>query len=704
LLFTAQPAAAKAILPWLGGGPVAWGATLLFFQVTLLAGYAIVDATLSRAGVRRVGGVQFALLVAGAIVLVVNQPFAAAPEADTVTLGLALRLLALELGVPVLALTLTAPAVQASFAAGRPAGDRSAYALYAASNAGSLVGLIAYPWLIEPSVGIAAQWGLWRAGVVILALLCAALWWPQAGQRPATTRAVGLPRPPRRVLLEWALRAAIPAALLAGVSEYLTRDIAPVPLLWVLPLGLYLATWIVAFSPAGGGLVRAATGLQDVVAVAALVIFLNQPYALIGPMVALVALVVVGLAQHGALATSAPSTAWLARFYVLLALGGAVGTLLVVAVGPTLLPLSIEAPVALALAVALGTPAGTIWTPAGRLRFLIFAVVATAVPLVPGITRPAILASASIGAGVLAMRWRSRPRLVALALLGLVAIDVAVRLSDPERVGADHSILGRFTVARGASGTRLISGSTLHGLEPLAIPGERPFAALYYTRNGPFGDVVRATEAAGPARRIGVVGLGIGSLACTASPGTRLTFFELNPGVVRLARDTSLFQTLSACAPGAAVHLGDARLTLGRVAERYHLLVLDAFSSDAIPTHLLTREAFALYRERTEPDGVIAYHASNRFLDLEPVLGGLAKEAGWAAVVSLSAVRPKDPALGPPPDAMTVIALAADSAAVRGLVESGYWRWVDQAGHPWTDDWTPLASALRLSRATILGN
>ncbi|HEX9167039.1 MAG TPA: hypothetical protein VF862_14095, partial [Gemmatimonadales bacterium] len=487
LLFTAQPAAAKAILPWLGGGPVAWGATLLFFQVALLAGYAIVDVTRSRAGVRWVGGVQLIFLVTGAIALLAARPFAMAPDASEVTLGLALRLLAVELGVPVLALTLTAPAVQANFAATRAEGDRSAYALYAASNAGSLAGLVAYPWLIEPRIGIAAQWGVWRTGVMILAVLCAALWWPRAGQRHTAAPTTPAPGPPRRALLEWAVRAAIPAALLAGVSEYLTRDIAPVPLLWVLPLGLYLFTWIVAFSPAGRGLVRAATRLQDVMAVAALVIFLNQPYALVGPLATLAALVVVGLAQHGTLAAAAPPTTWLPRFYVLLALGGALGTALVVAIGPTVLPLSIEAPVALAIAVALGAPAGSIWTPAGRLRFLAFAAVATVVPLVGGITRPAVLASASIGAGVLAMRWRSRPHLAALALAGLVVIDVAVRLSDPTRAGSDHSVLGRFTVARGANGTRLISGSTLHGLEPPRVPGERPIAALYYTRNGPFG-------------------------------------------------------------------------------------------------------------------------------------------------------------------------------------------------------------------------
>ncbi|HEX9164805.1 MAG TPA: fused MFS/spermidine synthase, partial [Gemmatimonadales bacterium] len=189
----------------------------------------------------------------------------------------------------------------------------------------------------------------------------------------------------------------------------------------------------------------------------------------------------------------------------------------------------------------------------------------------------------------------------------------------------------------------------------------------------------------------------------TAAPGTHLTFFELNPGVVRLARDTSLFQTLSGCAPDAAVHLGDARLTLERVRERYHLLVLDAFSSDAIPTHLLTREAFALYRERTEPNGIIAYHVSNRFLDLAPPLGALAEESGWWAVQSLSAARPEAPALGPPEVSTTVIALAADSGSLHGLVASGYWRWIEGSGRPWTDDWTPLASALRLGRAAVFG-
>jgi hypothetical protein len=223
------------------------------FQVALLAGYAIVDATRSRASVRWVGGVHLILLVAGAVALATTSPFATAPTADAVTLGLALRLLSVELGLPVLALTLTAPAVQANFAASRAEGDRSAYALYAASNAGSLAGLVAYPWVIEPRIGIAAQWGVWRTGVMILAVLCAALWWPRAGQRHPAAPGTPVPSQPRRALVEWAVRAAIPAALLAGVSEYLTRDIAPVPLLWVLPLGLYLFTWIAAFSPAGRG-------------------------------------------------------------------------------------------------------------------------------------------------------------------------------------------------------------------------------------------------------------------------------------------------------------------------------------------------------------------------------------------------------------------------------------------------------------------
>jgi spermidine synthase len=227
---------------------------------------------------------------------------------------------------------------------------------------------------------------------------------------------------------------------------------------------------------------------------------------------------------------------------------------------------------------------------------------------------------------------------------------------------------------------------------------------LYYTRLGPYGDLVRLLEARGPGWRFGVVGLGIGSLACTAEPGTRFTFFEINRGVVRLARDTSLFRSLSVCAPDADVRLGDARLTLANAPERFDLLTLDAFNSDAIPTHLLTREALALYSTRVAEGGVIAFHVSNRYLDLPRVVNALAADAGWAA--AQTRIAPPAGAF-PPGDSwatwITMVALARDSATLALLVATTRWRWAGRAGPVWTDDWTPLAGVLRLSRENLLG-
>lgn len=680
---------------------MAWGATLLFFQLVLLAGYAVVDTALRRGGARVVGITQVSLLLLATAALIASRPFEAPPGHPEVTFGLALRLLALNLGLPVLALTLTAPAVQARVAADRGPEDRSVYRLYAASNAGSFAGLLAYPWLVEPVLPISAQWDAWRAGFGVLLVACLLLW----GVRPPRAGVVLGPRgdsPVARERTWWVLRAALPAVLLAGVSEYLTRDIAPIPLLWVVPLGLYLLTWVVAFAAWGRGLVSLAGRMQDLVAIAAVIILLAQPHALAGPLIALVALVVVGLVQHGALAASAPATPWLGRFYVHLAAGGALGTAVVVFLGPTFLPLPVEGPIALVVAVAAGVPAAAVWTPGGERRFALFALFAVLVPFLGGWSRVAVLGSLSILGGVLAVRWRVQPRRAGLALAGLIAVDSAVRLADPDWVGGDHSVLGRFTVRRDTHGIRLVSGSTLHGLEEAAATG-RPRAALYYSRNGPFGDLVRLVEARGPAPAVGVVGLGIGALSCTASPAARLTYFELNPGVVRLARDTTLFRTLSACSPGAPIHLGDARLTLARVADRFDLLVLDAFSSDAIPTHLLTREAFALYRARTAGGGMIAYHVSNRFLNLAPVLAALAAEVGWVAVQSRPVPRPAESSDGPPAPGTDVVVLAADPATVRDLASGPYWAWASPGSRVWTDDWTPLASALVLGRQNVVG-
>jgi hypothetical protein len=404
------------------------------------------------------------------------------------------------------------------------------------------------------------------------------------------------------------------------------------------------------------------------------------------------------------LARSAPPESELGRFYVWLAAGGALGTALVVVVGPELFPVPVEAPLVLALAVALGTGAAVRWNRGGTILFLLLTAAGAALPWFVPVVEKRWLATLCILAGGFSMVWRSRPRMAGASLAGLTIAGMLLSVLSPRHKADAHSILGRFVVREDADGTELISGSTWHGFEARADSATRPRAFLYYTRLGPYGDLVRLFEARGRRWSFGVVGLGIGSLACTAEPGTRMTFFEINPDVVRLARDTTLFRTLHTCAPGAEVRLGDARLTLSEAGERFDALTLDAFNSDAIPTHLLTRESVALYRERVAENGVIAFHLSNRYLDLPLVVNALAADAGWAAVQA-NEVPPAGafPAGDRRQTWITMVAIARDSATLAPLVASGRWHWSAKAGPVWTDDWTPVAGVLRLSRDNLLG-
>lgn len=707
LLFVSEPAAGKTILPWLGGTPAAWGTTLLFFQLALILGYWVVDQALRRGGARAVAVVHAGIVLVAALLLAADIPFAGAHAPAISTVGRTLALLAIEIGVPIVALAFTAPALQTWSVVARGERGAAGYALYAASNTGSLLGLLAYPFLVEPRFTLTAQWTWWRLGFWVFGALVSGLWlvvglrptgYGRRGDAPST-------HPPSAVARRlWFIRAAVPAALLAAITAYLTRDLAPIPLLWVIPLALYLATWIAAFSGRCRGLIDWATSVQDQFAIVGVVILLEPPWALIGAILALAAMVVVCLAQHGVLARSAPPESQLGRFYVWLAAGGAAGTAIVVVLGPAVFPFPVEAPMALALAVALGRPAGKPWNRAGTIRFLTVAALGAVLPWVVPLFQDPSIASLCVVAGAFAMVWRRFPRRAGAVLAALTIAAALLQRLSPRYLDSSHGILGRFVVLRHQEGTELVSGSTWHGFESRADSSGRPSASLYYTRLGPYGDVVRLLNARGIAWRFGVVGLGIGSLACTAEPGTRLTFFEINPGVVRIARDTSLFRSLTVCAPDAVVRLGDARLTLADTPEHFDLLTLDAFNSDAIPTHLLTREALALYRERLSEGGVLAFHLSSRYLDLPVVVNALAADAGWVAVQAQAA-----PPAGAFPEGdrwqswITMVALARDSATLAPLVSSGRWRWAGGPGPVWTDDWTPLAGALRLSRENLLG-
>jgi len=368
LLFVSEPAAGKTILPWLGGTPAAWGTTLLFFQVSLILGYGVVDQALRRGGARAVAVAHIGFVLAGVALLLSSVPFGGVHAPDTATVGRTFALLTVEIGLPIVALTFTAPALQTWMRVARGERGAAGYALYAASNAGSLLGLLVYPFLVEPRFPLSLQWNLWRGGFWLFAAVVAGLWlvvWPKARREPQTVDD-GF-NPPSRG--EWFIRSAIPAALLAAITAYLTRDLAPIPLLWVVPLMLYLATWVAAFSGRLRGLIDGATSVQDLFALVGVLVLIQPANALVGAILSLSAMVVVGLAQHGALARSAPPESHLGRFYAWLAAGGAAGTAAAVVAGPTIFPIPVEAPLAFTLAVVLGRPGGASWSRAGPFDF-----------------------------------------------------------------------------------------------------------------------------------------------------------------------------------------------------------------------------------------------------------------------------------------------------------------------------------------------
>ncbi|MEN3358601.1 MAG: hypothetical protein V7637_2583, partial [Mycobacteriales bacterium] len=651
LLFSVQPMFARMVLPVLGGTSGVWATSMVFFQTTLLAAYAYAHWSVRRLGSRRQSLLHVALLLPPLLVLPAGIPAGWVPPAGGQPAFWLLGLLTVAIGPPFLVVAATAPLLQRWYVdSGHPRGA-DPYFLYRASNLGSIVGLLGYPLLIEPLLPLAAQARLWTAGYVLLIVLvagCAVALHrsPAPGRARAVGPGVGEPavsvpvvggaagrepvaggpgvgpavRPGRWGVLRWLALAFVPSCLLIGVTNVLTTDLAPIPLLWVVPLAIYLGTFVVAFAP-GRRAARAwlwSRRLLPPLAGLGLWVVLSgtsQPLAVYLPL-HLVIFAVAGLLCHGRLAAERPPADALTGFYLALAAGGALGGAAAGLAAPVLFNQLLEYPLGLVLAllaVPVAARAGAAAEPAGR-RWL-------AARLAAGWTRPlgeaVVLAAAVAGALLLVDRLRlsheaahradlllllaaigaglllRRPpaRAVALGLVFVVASSTLARLDGV--IFADRSFYGTLAVRHTAAGTYhvLLHGTTIHGAQ-LTDPARRTTPLTYFTLPGPAGDVVRAARAAGHADRVAVIGLGAGTLACQAEPGERYTFYEIDPLVSRVAADPALFSYLRDCPARPDVVLGDGRVSLSRRPDaRYGLIMLDAFASDSVPVHLLTRQA-----------------------------------------------------------------------------------------------------------------
>lgn len=634
LLFVVEPMFARMALPLLGGAPSVWNTAMVFYQTVLLGGYGLAHLVATRLRARRQAIVQILLMSAALALLPLQIGSAWTPPTERNPIPWMLGMMSATVGVPFLALSTLSPILQRWFAS---CGARNPYWLYAASNAGSLIGLLAYPLLIEPWLGLRAQSRWWSAGYVALAALvavCALLLWRSGeGAKPEAADAGSRSSVSVTQRLRWVLLAAAPSSLMLSVTTHLSMEVAAMPLLWVVPLAIYLVTFILVFAQRQWLKVRWMVAALPWVVLPLTVMYgmrLSKPLLLVVGWNLLV-LFVGAMVCHGRLAAERPAPERLTEYYFWLSVGGALGGACNALAAPLLFASVVEYPVSVALVCLLA------WR-IERLRWAdVFWPVAIGVggwllgewvrTWPPETARSAVLFKLVVPAAA-ALLLRRRPLAFGLAVAALFAAATWLPGERGRVLKTERSFFGVHRVRRDVDGEihRLEHGTTLHGIQNITAAYRREPLG-YYSRSGPAGQLLAARRRMNlPLHRVGLVGLGIGSLAAYAEAEEQWTFFEIDPAVERIARDPRLFTHLADCRGTVKVVLGDARLSLQRCTERFDTLVLDAYSSDSIPLHLLTREAVRLYLERLQPDGWLIFHFSNRHFRLEPVLAALAED------------------------------------------------------------------------------
>jgi hypothetical protein len=648
LLFTIEPLAAKALLPVLGGSPAVWNTAMAFFQLALLGGYLTAHIT-------------------GTL------------------LPRRLRIPVQLVGGPFFALATLSPTVQSWFARTDHPRARDPFFLYAASNFGSFLGLLAYPLIIEPNLDLVAQakWFRWGYVLLVAVVVLAAIRTRGGRWIETALEKVGLITWRRRVF--WVTTAAVPSLMLLGVSRHIATDVASFPLIWVIPLALYLATFIAAFSKQSSRFTEAGGLIFRILAVGAAAASAGTLLNIwVGIGLPLALLTTSGLLSHGRLYGSRPGAGHLTEFYLWVSAGGAIGGLLGAFVAPMVFSWIAEYPIAIVATLALLT--GPNRNRPLPLRVALALVFAVSLGLV-FTTSEAALAVLLLGlAGVCAYGLFPRSAWLALPLVAVFA--VGSHHIGGELLAQERTFFGVYRVFVNDAGDHvMVSGTTLHGVQPFSpAPAMTPLD--YYHANGPFGQLM--VEVGSSTDEIGIIGLGAGALSSYLDSSQTLTFYEIDPVVVRLAEDRSLF-TFTTDTEGTIVHVvGDGRLTLEQPHRPFGLLIVDAFSSDAIPTHLLTLEALQAYLRAITPDGVIAFHISNRHLDLEPVIGRLASELGLTALVTHSQPASSEE------QAVSLIVLARSIEDLGPLADDPMWVTPRVGPNVWTDNFSDLLSVIRL--------
>ena len=718
LLFSVQPLFTKMVLPRLGGSPAVWSVAMVFFQSLLLAGYAYAHFLMQVKNRTTVVAVHLVLL---AIALLTLPLSIASSWGEPPTSGYAFWLLGLfvvSIGLPFFALAANNPLLQAWFVrTGHPAGP-DPYFLYASSNIGSFLALLSYPVLLEPMFTLRSQNLMWTGGYGLLVLLIATcglllLRSPTSVVADPQGGDVSAPAPGWRLRARWIFLASVPSGLLIAVTAHISTDVAAAPLLWVLPLSLYLLTWVLVFQsrpllPHKWMLMLQPLAIAGVITLLAFGGEQNLLLTLGGHQLCFF---IIAMACHGELARTRPAAKYLTGFYVALSFGGMVGGLFAGLIAPYAFSWVAEYPILLALA-ALCRPSdgGERWPSWSRWYWPVLAVLAVAL-IAPAwyagkipswLLDHRVWTASAVGvlAAALALLLKAN-RLKIFATVVLALVLISVYPADDGRVETVRSFFGvhKIVVMPGGQYHVLMHGTTIHGAQRFLNSDGTPVAGRpepisYYHRDGGIGQAIAAIrERKGAALRVAVIGVGSGTLACAAEPGETWKFFEIDQTMIDTARDPKYFSYIQNCAPDMKPVIGDARLTFAKEPDGvYDLIIVDAYSSDAIPIHLATQEAMQIYKDKLAPQGAVVMHVSNRHLELSSVVVGIAdanEMQSW--VYSEDSGRDNEYIF-----ATTVVVSAREEADIGKLASSDEWTQTEPTENQrvWTDDYSNVLGAV----------
>lgn len=721
LLFVVQPMATKLILPTLGGSPSVWNTAMVFFQAALLVGYAYAHLLQRLSSLKLQVAVHLGLLLLAGLFLPLHISAVFGDPPPGAPIAWLLGTMAVSIGAPFAVLSATAPLLQAWYA--RVQGDgpeaRNPYVLYAASNLGSFLALLAYPVLIEPLATLSGQRAGWTGGyvlfLVVIASLAVLVWRRRIDrvEAPPLARTAPLTWPERGILV---LLAAAPSSLMLGVTAHLSTDVASAPFLWVVPLALYLLTFVIAFQDRPWIPVWLTLVLAAAVGVTCCALTALRPdnwLMLVG--LQLSAFFLLTLMCHQVLASRRPPPDRLTEFYLLMSLGGVVGGAFTALLAPVIFNNVWEYPLVLVL-VGLARP----WNREGVQKWEIYTfVVALLFCAAPSLLAAVFDADWDLAwkasnanlrmetltlfillvpmIGAFLIRDRMPAYVILLAAITASAWSVALREEAPF---TDRSFFGVMRVTNqpdvrmGGDVHVLAHGTTLHGAQA-RDPQHACAPTLYYAPTTPIGQAAQRTEARLPAAKIGVVGQGSGAMAAYKRASDQFTFFEIDPMVDQLSRDPQWFTYISGCARGPIrTVLGDARLTLAHETPgSYDLLIIDAFSSDAVPTHLLTVEAIQGYLRLLKPDGVVLLHLSNRNLEITLPAFEAARTLGVPSLHQIYVESDQSPTMA---EASTeALILSPTEAGLAEYRQDGRWRQLAPSKvRPWTDDYVNLFGSL----------